>query len=69
MPIRQPACICGELLVNHPGGIACGETATGPRVCVREGYQEIEAPPYLFRVWTFHYSDGTTEQLSQTGAL
>lgn len=113
MPIRQPACICGELLVNHPGGIACGECTnedrfnckycskagvtcdgapgdtsgappTQPRVCVREEYQEIETPPYyidngvaielpgpmqLLKVWTFHYSDGTTEQLSQTGAL
>jgi|TARA_R110000772_G_scaffold268728_2_gene398267 hypothetical protein len=56
----------------------------GRRVCVREEYQEIETPPYyidngvaielpgpmqLLKVWTFHYSDGTTEQLSQTGAL
>lgn len=55
-----------------------------PRVCVREEYQEIETPPYyidngvaielpgpmqLLKVWTFHYSDGTTEQLVQTGAL
>lgn len=54
------------------------------RARVREEYQEIETPPYyidngvdtelpgpmrLLKVWTFHYSDGTTEQLSKTEAL
>lgn len=48
------------------------------RYCVREEYQEIETPPYyldngiavelpepmwLLKVWTFHYSDGTSEQV------
>lgn len=65
-------------------GDASGTPPAGPRVCVREEYQEIETPPYyidngvaielpgpmqLLKVWTFHYSDGTTEQLVQTGAL
>lgn len=54
------------------------------RVCVREEYQEIETPPYyidngvaielpgpmqLLKVWTFHYSDGTNEQVIKTVAL
>lgn len=82
MSISQPACICGELLINHPGGVACETAPTGPRVCVWEEYQEIETPPYyidngvaielpgpmqLLKVWTFRYSDGTTEQVISRG--
>jgi hypothetical protein len=63
---------------------SCAHKPKEQRVCVREEYQEIETPPYyidngvaielpwpmqLLKVWTFHYSDGTTEQLVQTGAL
>lgn len=42
---------------------------TPPRHCIRETFSEGPAPgcvssPWL-KVWTFHYSDGTIEQLKQ----
>lgn len=58
------------------------EQAFQPRRCIREEYQEIETPPYyidngvavelpgpmeLLKVWTFHYSDDTTEQVISRG--
>jgi len=38
-----------------------------PRHCIRETFNEGPAPGctgcYWLKVWTFHYSDGTVEQL------
>lgn len=40
-----------------------------PRHCIRETFSEGLAPGCVqgcwLKVWTFHYSDGTTEQLKQ----
>ena len=40
-----------------------------PRHCIRETFREGPAPGCVqgcwLKVWTFHYSDGTMEQLKQ----
>lgn len=54
------------------------------RYCIKEEYQEIETPPYyidngvavemsgpmeLIKIWSFHYNDGTKEQVISKGYL
>lgn len=52
------------------------------RYCIKEQFHCIEHPPYTIdtgvavqgdgpmkelKIWTFHYNDGTIEQVCQTG--
>lgn len=36
-----------------------------PRHCIRETFSEGPVQGCWLKVWTFHYSDGTTEQLKR----
>jgi len=58
----------GQEFLFIPGSTNTGPTIP-PRHCIRETFSEGPAPgcasSHWLKVWTFHYSDGTTEQLKQ----
>jgi len=51
------------------GTRTCRWSAREPRHCTHETFNEGPAPGCVdglwLKVWTFHYSDGTTEQLKR----